>query len=394
MEGVARKPAPKPVPYLHADKKTVTYRVRIRINGQQSTETFDELPAAQTFCERVADPNIGAAEAVRMRDLTDKRSVDHMPTVAEMFETHLDLLTGIEQRTKDDYRSEAARGWLPMLGAFPVDAIEDIHVSRFINSRDGQVAPKTIKNEHSLLSAVLETAVRKGKITLNPARGARLPRTGEEEVIENRYLSHAEFDQLYNATPDYYRAFMVTLFGTGLRFSEITALQVKDISMENGSLRVVRAWKKQKGIAGGRKLGPPKSKASRRTILLPKEVAWVLDPLVTDRPGSDWLFVTVTGLPVRHSNFYNRVWRPACIAAGLDPRPRIHDARHTHASWLIAKGIRLEVVQDRLGHDDYNITRRTYGHLLPDLRIEAAQAASAAFANTTALALPAGRRST
>lgn len=386
---MGRHPAPKPVPY-HQKNGDVTYRVRIRINGRQSTETFDTLPAAQTFCARVADPNIGAAEAVRMRDMEDPASSDHMPTLAEMFETHLTLLTGIEDRTKDDYRAEASRGWLPMLGAFPVDAIEDTHVARFVNARDGQVAPKTIRNEHSVLSSVLETAVRKGKIPLNPARGTRLPRTGEEDVIENRYLSHAEFDRLYSATPEHYLPFMVTLFGTGLRFGEITALQVKDISLEHSSLRAVRAWKKQQDAAGGRKLGPPKSKASRRTIILPKEVVWSIAELVDDRTGSDWLFTTATGLPIRHSNFYNRVWRPACDAAGLDPRPRIHDARHTHASWLIAMGIRLEVIQDRLGHDDYNVTRRTYGHLLPDLRIEAAQAASAAFAHTTALALPSG----
>lgn len=83
----------------------------------------------------------------------------------------------------------------------------------------------------------------------------------------------------------------------------------------------------------------------------------VLEPLL-ERKGDAWRFTTVSGGHVRHNNSYTRVWRPACAKAKLSPNPRIHDARNTHASWLLAAGVRLEVIQERLRHEDYGTTRK------------------------------------
>lgn len=358
---------------------TVVYRVRTRANGVQGSETFASRAAARTFCENITE--FGDDEAVSILARSDPNSLDYVPRLAEMLERHLTELTGVDQRTRDDYRAAAKRSWLPMLGRYPVDHITRGHIARWVNAADGTRAPKTIKNEHSVLSSVLESAVHHGHILVNPARGTRLPRTGEHEVEENRYLTYGEFDRLLTATPEHWKPFVVLLFGTGLRFSEATALQVQDINLDvRPTLRVMRAWKREKGK--GIRIGPPKSRASRREISLPVEVVDAIRPLL-DRPGSSWLFTTTTDRVVMHSNFYNRVWKPACIDAKLDPRPRVHDSRHTHASWLIAAGVRLEVIQDRLGHEDYTTTRRVYGHLLPDLRHEAGLAASLAFSQTS-----------
>lgn len=61
-----------------------------------------------------------------------------------------------------------------------------------------------------------------------------------------------------------------------------------------------------------------------------------------------------------------------CKEAGRLPigkTPRIHDLRHTHASWLIAAGAPLPDVQARRGHENITTTVDTYGHLLPDAHI-------------------------
>lgn len=62
--------------------------------------------------------------------------------------------------------------------------------------------------------------------------------------------------------------------------------------------------------------------------------------------------------------WYYQVWYPACKAADLDPRPRTHDLRHSHASWLLAGGADLEVVRQRLGHGSI-VTTGKYVHTLP-----------------------------
>lgn len=60
----------------------------------------------------------------------------------------------------------------------------------------------------------------------------------------------------------------------------------------------------------------------------------------------------------------NQVWSPTCSSAGLHPRPRMHDLRHSHASWLLAGGADLQVVKERLGHGSI-VTTEKYLHTLP-----------------------------
>lgn len=68
-------------------------------------------------------------------------------------------------------------------------------------------------------------------------------------------------------------------------------------------------------------------------------------------------------LPVQW--FRNEIWKPACIAAGIDPPVRLHDLRHSHASWLLAGGADLQVVKERLGHRSIATTEK-YLHTLPE----------------------------
>lgn len=63
--------------------------------------------------------------------------------------------------------------------------------------------------------------------------------------------------------------------------------------------------------------------------------------------------------------FRSRIWQPACLAAGIDPPVRLHDLRHSHASWLLAGGADLQVVKERLGHRSIATTEK-YLHTLPD----------------------------
>ena len=65
-------------------------------------------------------------------------------------------------------------------------------------------------------------------------------------------------------------------------------------------------------------------------------------------------------------------------APRLTKRPRVHDLRHTHASWMIAAGVDLFVLQRRLGHESITTTTETYAHLLPDQQAAAAAAAGRA----------------
>ncbi|WP_418061531.1 tyrosine-type recombinase/integrase [Pimelobacter simplex] len=72
--------------------------------------------------------------------------------------------------------------------------------------------------------------------------------------------------------------------------------------------------------------------------------------------------------------------RPLCGCAGtLTQTPRIHDLRHTRASWLLANGVPIHLVRARLGHESVQTNIDTYSHPLPDAQLTAAEAASQAF---------------
>lgn len=78
-----------------------------------------------------------------------------------------------------------------------------------------------------------------------------------------------------------------------------------------------------------------------------------------------------------HSTFWQKTWIPAITAAhkaGMAKTPRIHDLRHTHASWLIHEGVPLFTIARRLGHASTTTTEKVYGHLMPQALQDAADA--------------------
>ena len=78
------------------------------------------------------------------------------------------------------------------------------------------------------------------------------------------------------------------------------------------------------------------------------------------------MFTAPEGGPLRHANFYKRVWRPAKQAAGVPEDLRIHDLRHTCAALLIAQGASPKAIQAHLGHSSIQVTFDRYGHLFPE----------------------------
>ena len=88
--------------------------------------------------------------------------------------------------------------------------------------------------------------------------------------------------------------------------------------------------------------------------------------LVANREPNELVFGSPEDGPLRHGNFYARHFKRAVLAAGLPPRTRFHDLRHTYASRLIAERASALTVMRRLGHSSIKVTYDTYGHLLPE----------------------------
>lgn len=335
---------------------STAHRVFFRHAGRQTCLTFDSLSMAETF--RTAVDQLGADKALRLHRIEREPRATSTMTVSAWITHHIDHLTGVDPRTVQDYQSYLRTSIAPMLGTLPLDELSRDDVRRWVQAMEQSGASaKTVANKHGFLSAALAGAVTSGRIASNPASGTRLPRGERHEMV---FLTRDDFTTLLAAVPEHWRALVEFLVASGARWSEVTALKPGDVDRANHTVRINRAWKRG---GGGYRIGPPKTRRSVRTVNMP---ASVLDKL--DYTG-DWLFTNpgrgrrAAGGPVRAPNFRTNVWAPAVTRAELGRRPRIHDLRHTCASWLIQAGTPLPVIQRHLGHESIQTTVDVYGHL-------------------------------
>lgn len=336
--------------------------VQFRHNGKQRTITFLRPRDARKACDLI---NVLGPDEALQRIHGNTRTGD-VPTVAEWVEKHVTDLTGVTDRTRKDYRSLTAKHIVPTLGALDIDEVTPADVAKWANQLEQTVSAKSIANLRALLSSAFGYAVEQNLRSDNPMRRLRRSRAGEHRRADMVCLTPQEFSHLRTLLPERWRPFVTTLAGTGMRFGEAVALTVGDVDLL-AETPVIRVTKALRYTPGGFEIGPPKSPRSRRTISLPVDVVDILVPLVA-RERHEFLFTSGNGARVSHSNFYNRFWLPAArqFATETGRRPRIHDLRHSHASWLIAKGVHLEVIRDRLGHESITTTSGVYSHLLPD----------------------------
>ncbi|MBL1108510.1 site-specific integrase [Streptomyces sp. 5-8] len=255
-----------------------------------------------------------------------------------------------------------------------------------------EASPKSIANRHGLLSAIVQASVEADPPlrAKNCCLGTRLPRTDDGIDEEMTFLEHDEYARIAAEIEDSHaRDLADWLVGTGMRWGEATALQVRDVSLAQNTVSVHRSWKRAAPGAGrpAHFLGPPKTKKARRIIALTDAQMETLRRRMSGKRPEDLLFETRFGKSWRHDNFWRRRWVPAvdaAIAKGLPKRPRIHDLRHTHVAWLIAQRIPLPAIQARLGHESITTTVDRYGHLVQALDGETRAAVDAVMGAPTA----------
>ena len=207
---------------------------------------------------------------------------------------------------------------------------------------------ETVLGPHQVLAKIMGAAVDAGMIAQSPCRRIPLPRVEREEM---RFLDPAEVNRLADAIDDRYRALVLLGAYGGLRIGELAGLRRRRVDLLRSTVSV----------------GPPKTRASRRVVGLPRrvvgEVEHHLGRHVANDPGA-FLFTAPPGRTLRVSAFRARIWRPATAAAGLES-VRIHDLRHTAVALWIAAGASPKEVAARAGHTSVRVVLDTYCGLYP-----------------------------
>jgi integrase len=222
------------------------------------------------------------------------------------------------------------------------------------------LAPATVQKSYQLLGKVMGAAVDAGMVAQSPCRRVPLPKVEREEM---RFLTPAEVTVLAAAIHPRYRALVLVGAYGGLRIGELAGLRRGRVDLLRGTVQVAEIVVEVQGVLH---IGPPKTRASRRTVGLPRFVAEELSVHMAE-PGDPeaFVFTAPQGGPLRVTAFRARVWRPATRAAGLDGL-RIHDLRHTAVALWIAAGASPKEVAARAGHSSVSFTLDRYGHLYPE----------------------------
>lgn len=150
----------------------------------------------------------------------------------------------------------------PRFGHVPVDEITRADVQAFVDGL--KVGPWAKVSTLRLLRSILDVAHQDGRIHRNPATGVSAGRIPERE--RHRYLTAQEVQKLAIACGD--QGDVVTILAyTGLRWSELVGLRIKDVDLAVRRLYVRRAAPE---VEGRIIIGPPKTRAGIRTVPLPK----------------------------------------------------------------------------------------------------------------------------
>lgn len=278
-----------------------------------------------------------------------------MPTPIETqvarYLDHLTVERGLSDHTLAAYRRDLAR-YVRFLGsrdASEPGQIDESLVRSFLASISASThgedeRPYRATSVARTLSSVRSFhrfLLREGVADRDPAGGVaqpRLPRSLPHPltVDEVQRLLAAPDDATPAGQRD--RAILELLYGSGLRVSELTGLDVDDLDLEEGSVRVLGKGGKEREVPVGRY-----GRDAVETYLVRAR------PVFATGRGRGALFLNQRGGRLSRQSC-DRMVRAASRAAGIDRHVSLHTLRHSFATHLLEGGADVRVVQELLGH--------------------------------------------
>lgn len=266
------------------------------------------------------------------------------------------LEDGLAENTLAAYRRDltAFAQWLQARPNKDLDQVQTLDIQEWFVARHAASKATTANRRLAALKRYYLWALRQGRVSKDPCltlraakQAARFPQT----------LSEAQVDTLLQA-PDTHttlglrdRAMLETLYATGLRVTELTTLNVLDVSLNEGVVRVIMG-------KGGKD----------RLVPLGAEAMYWIDQYLNQarvellkQRRCDALFVTARAAAMTRQSFWLIVKKYAFLAdihMPLSP----HVLRHAFATHLLNHGADLRVVQLLLGHADISTTQ-IYTHV-------------------------------
>lgn len=313
-----------------------------------------------------------------------KRRAQHANRAGDAItvETYLDDWLKRQERivkasTLQDYRKTILNQLIPAFGHLRLTDLKRPQLREWCMKLT--CGNKRIGNLLSPLRVALQDALHDDMIENNPLEGWNWQRReapkGDDDV--DPFTTEEQSAILLALDNGHERNLIQFAFWTGLRTSELVALQWGDIDKRRGVVKIQRAL-----TQASKSDEKTKTRASRREVkLLAPALAALEDqkPLTYLRRDGRIFLNPRTNEPWTGDQAIRKtLWTHALKRAGVRYR-RPYQTRHTYASMMLTAGESPMWVASQMGHADWGMIRRTYGRWIPDSAPEAGQKAVAMF---------------
>ncbi len=271
--------------------------------------------------------------------------------ILDAFIDNIWIEKGLSQNTLDSYRSDLEQfsTWLEKnnLTYIKTSKKEILSYLSFLFQKG--LGSKTVARKLSSLKSFFRYLVFKSIIPSDPSSEIETPKLLKSIP---KSISEKEVEALL-AAPDEKtdiglrdKTMIETLYSCGLRISELTNLELLNLNLRQGVIRVIGKGQKERLVPMGDQL----------IALLELYITSSRKNLLNKR-HSDSLFLSTRGQRMTRQSFWHRI-KHYCLASGFEPdKISPHVLRHAFATHLLNNGADLRVVQLLLGHSDLNTTQ-------------------------------------
>ena len=271
--------------------------------------------------------------------------------ILDAFIDNIWIEKGLSQNTLDSYRSDLEQfsSWLEKnnLSYIKTSKKEILSYLSFLFQKG--LGSKTVARKLSSLKSFFRYLVFKSIIPNDPSSEVETPKLLKSIP---KSISEKEVEALL-AAPDEKtdiglrdKTMIETLYSCGLRISELTNLELLNLNLRQGVIRVIGKGQKERLVPMGDQL----------IGLLELYISSSRKNLLNKR-HSDFLFLSTRGQRMTRQSFWHRI-KHYCLASGFEPdKISPHVRRHAFATHLLNNGADLRVVQLLLGHSDLNTTQ-------------------------------------
>ena len=280
-----------------------------------------------------------------------------MPDKQAVIDQFLDALwleRGLSENTLSAYRSDlySYAGWLASFASRDLLQSRPEDILAYLATLTGK-SSRTSARRLSSLRRFFQYLAREGRIGHDPCARIAAPRIGRplpKSLTEEEVESLLDAPDTTTAMGQRDRAMLEVLYATGLRVSELVGLQLGQVNLRQGVLRVIGKGNKERLVP----LGEEASDWVEKFIRQGRAELF-------QGPPADVLFPSRRGRMMTRQTFWHAIKRHA-VRAGISKTLSPHVVRHAFATHLLNHGADLRVVQMLLGHSDISTTQ-IYTHV-------------------------------